>query len=134
MLHLLLECGLFLFLSLGILKRYSELYLIINSGKSNPKGRGYIINDMPALFTLGYVSGALSCLILGLYIDQSKTHLYSHIQLLWGFVVLNIFWITHLWFQAHRGNVHDDPVKFILTDRITLWLLCIGIVLFLLAQ
>jgi hypothetical protein len=28
-----------------------------------------------------------------------------------------LFWMGRIWLLAHRGEVHDDPVVFALTDR-----------------
>jgi len=27
-----------------------------------------------------------------------------------------MYWISRVWFLAHRGQMQDDPVKFALTD------------------
>lgn len=27
------------------------------------------------------------------------------------------FWISRVWLKAHRGEVHDDPVVFAVTDK-----------------
>ena len=28
-----------------------------------------------------------------------------------------LYWISRVWFLAHRGQMQDDPVKFALSDR-----------------
>jgi len=28
-----------------------------------------------------------------------------------------LFWISWIWMQAHRGNMHDDPLVFAVKDR-----------------
>lgn len=117
----LLAFSFFLFLSLGILKRYSELTILAKDGKLSAKGRGYHIDDQMVLFTLGSVSGITTAVILGLYIDQTRfLNLYTHPSWLWGIVALLMFWMMHVWFQAHRGRIKDDPVKLVFTDPTTL--------------
>jgi uncharacterized metal-binding protein len=31
-----------------------------------------------------------------------------------------LFWISWMWLQAHRGNMHDDPLIFALKDIVSL--------------
>jgi hypothetical protein len=34
-----------------------------------------------------------------------------------------LYWITRVWFLAHRGQMADDPVQFALTDRVSWWII-----------
>ncbi len=58
----LLAFSLFLFLSLALVKRYSELSLIMASGREVAAGRGYWATDLPLVEMLGVVAGFMSVL------------------------------------------------------------------------
>jgi hypothetical protein len=36
--------------------------------------------------------------------------------LLWFIAPALLYWISRVWFLAHRGQMQDDPVKFALSD------------------
>ena len=66
-------------------------------------------------------SGYASVLILALYINSdSIIKLYRAPEVLWGAVPIMLFWINWMWMQAHRGNMHDDPLIFAVTKRVSL--------------
>jgi len=125
----LLAFSMFIFFSLAMLKRYTEL-LVTQSGitdQSSLRGRGYGVQDLPLIQSLGSTAGYLSVLVLALYINSeaSKT-LYRHPQVLWLLCPLLLYWISRIWIVAHRGEMHDDPVIYAVTDRISLLVLFIG--------
>jgi hypothetical protein len=31
-----------------------------------------------------------------------------------------LYWVSWMWMQAHRGNMHDDPLVFALKDKASL--------------
>jgi uncharacterized protein (TIRG00374 family) len=64
----LLLFSVFLFLSLALVKRYSELESMRRAGKLSAAGRGYHVEDLPILQSLGSAAGYLSVLVLALYI------------------------------------------------------------------
>jgi hypothetical protein len=35
---------------------------------------------------------------------------------LWFIAPVLLYWISRVWFLAHRGEMLDDPVRFALTD------------------
>jgi hypothetical protein len=35
---------------------------------------------------------------------------------------LVLYWVSHLWFKSHRGEMHDDSVVFALRDCVSLGL------------
>ena len=37
--------------------------------------------------------------------------------MLWFVCPVLLYWVARIWFLAHRGELHDDPVKFAITDR-----------------
>ena len=117
----LLAFSLFFFLSLALIKRYSELLVMRRKGEVKAHGRGYHIEDFPVLTSLGGASGYLSVLVLALYLNSPEVQiLYRHPAVLWLICPLILYWISHMWLLTHRGNMHDDPVVFAATDRISL--------------
>ena len=116
----LLALSFFLFMSLALVKRYTELLVQRDSGSLTVHGRGYQVRDFPLLQTMGMVSGHLSVLVLALYINsESGRVLYRHIEYLWFLCVLLLFWVNRVWLLAHRGEMHDDPLVFALKDRVS---------------
>jgi len=118
----LLAFSLFLFLSLAFVKRYAELELKAAETTSNTiKGRGYQLDDITLVQTMGVVAGFMSALVLALYINSTEVHiLYGTPQLLWLTIPVMLYWMSYLWMQAHRGNMHDDPVVFATRDSVSL--------------
>ncbi|WP_386067785.1 UbiA family prenyltransferase [Tahibacter sp. UC22_41] len=115
-----LAFSMFLFLSLAMLKRYTELYGLIETGKSGASGRGYAVDDIALIQSLGGASGYMSVLVLALYINSTASEaLYRHPQVLWLLCPLLLYWISRVWLIAHRGLMHDDPVVFALVDRVS---------------
>lgn len=114
----LLAFSMFIFLSLAMLKRYTELLAMAEDGKEQVAGRGYTTADLSLVQSLGGASGFLAVLVLALYINSPESlALYAHPQMLWLLCPLMLFWISRSWLVAHRGNMHDDPVVFAVTDR-----------------
>ncbi|MBK8384464.1 MAG: UbiA family prenyltransferase [Candidatus Accumulibacter sp.] len=114
----LLAFSVFLFMSLALVKRYTELLVQRDAGALTACGRGYNVDDFPLLQTMGVVSGYMSVLVLALYINSDTGRvLYSHIEFIWFLCLLLLFWISRVWLLAHRGQMHDDPLVFALKDR-----------------
>jgi len=111
----------FVFLSLALAKRYSEMYTLHKLGRVQAHGRGYMTDDMPILQTMGVASGYLAVLVMALYINSSEIHnLYVRPYALWAICPLLMFWISRIWVTTHRGQMHDDPVVFALRDGVSL--------------
>jgi len=114
----LLAFSMFLFLSLAMLKRYTELRLLSLQGQQRSKGRGYEVEDVHLIQSLGAASGYQAVLVLALYINSSASQaLYRLPELLWLWCPLLLYWISRMWMVAHRGSMRDDPVIFAATDR-----------------
>jgi 4-hydroxybenzoate polyprenyltransferase len=124
--------SLFFFFSLACVKRYSELLRLQSESETTVKRRGYRVGDLPIISALGVASGALSALVLALYItSDSVMKLYSRPGALWLLCPLLLYWITRIWILASRSEVHEDPVVFALHDRASylLGLIVAGVVL-----
>jgi 4-hydroxybenzoate polyprenyltransferase len=118
---LLMFC-LFLFLCLAIVKRCSELVARRESGKSPPPGRAYREGDLDVLRPLGAASGYGAILIVALYLSSVEVRaLYTHSTRMWLIMPPMLYWISRILMRSNRGEIHDDPVVFALTDRVS-WL------------
>jgi 4-hydroxybenzoate polyprenyltransferase len=130
----LLAFSMFIFLSLALVKRYSELLITLQSNKQEAAGRGYTVNDLPLLMSLGVSSGLGSVLILALYLNNPETNLmYPNTKWLWLMPPLLLYWVSRMWMKAHRGQVDDDPVVFAAKDWQSLLVLLISACIFIAA-
>lgn len=114
----LLAFSMFLFMSLAIVKRFTELNNLRNTDLTEAAGRGYQAGDLDLLAMLGSASGFTSVLVFALYINDEETLLlYGTPEILWFICPLLLFIICRLWLLAHRGELHEDPVVFAITDH-----------------
>ena len=117
----LLLFSVFLFLSLAFVKRFAELDALRRQQRLRAVGRGYHVEDLPVLQSLGTAAGYLSVLVLALYINSPAIEsLYRRPRVIWLLCVLMLYWISRVWMKAQRGTMHDDPVVFALKDRMSL--------------
>lgn len=113
----LLAASMFLFLSLAMVKRYSELLITLQQNKQTAAGRGYSVQDLPVLMSIGVSAGMVGVLVLALYVNAPEsTALYRHKLWLWLLPPVMLYWISRIWMKAHRGEVDDDPVVFAARD------------------
>lgn len=114
----LLAFSMFLFFSLALSKRYSELHNLKQLGSAKQKARGYHVEDLPIIIIFGISSGYLAVLISVLYINNLQADaLYNHPVWLWPVSLAVLYWISRIWLLAHRGELHEDPVLFAIHDR-----------------
>jgi 4-hydroxybenzoate polyprenyltransferase len=117
----LLLFSVFLFLSLAFVKRYAELDALRRQKRLRAAGRGYHVEDLAVLQSLGTSAGYLSVLVLALYINSPEVAaLYERPKMIWLLCVLVLYWVSRVWMKAQRGEMHDDPVVFALKDKISL--------------
>ncbi|AIF49372.1 membrane protein [Dyella japonica A8] len=123
----LMAFSMFIFLSLAMVKRFTELLGAQKAGKVTAKGRGYDVDDIPLIQSLGSASGYLAVLVLAQYVESTASSmLYRHPHYLWLLCPLLLYWISRTWAIAHRGVMHDDPVVFALKDKVSRILLVIA--------
>jgi 4-hydroxybenzoate polyprenyltransferase len=116
----LLGFSMFMFLSLALVKRYAEIREMRLRSQSEVHGRAYIVEDGTFVMASGIASGELSILTLSLYLnDPTVAQRYSHPYGLWLLCPLLLYWLVRIWLKANRGQLHDDPVVFAATDRIS---------------
>jgi 4-hydroxybenzoate polyprenyltransferase len=121
--------SIFFFLSLAFVKRFSELEsLRVHNEASGTiaavKGRGYRLSDLEQIRSFGTSSGSASVLVFLLYLGNlnAAAKLYVHVNRLWLLVPVLLLWLYRLWLQASRGELHEDPVVYAITDKRSLLL------------
>jgi len=113
----LLAFSIFFFLSLAFMKRYAELGIMHEGKQSGIKGRDYTVSDRELIGSIGPASGYLSVLVLALYTNSTEVvELYRYPTALWFIGPLILYWITRMWFLAHRGRIREDPIVFTFKD------------------
>ena len=127
----LMALSLFLFTSLAFAKRYTEIASLPSDEEGLARGRGYRFQDLRFVENIGPTSGYLAVLVLALYINSPAVSAhYQHPRLLWLVCPVMLYWIGRLWLFAIRRRLHEDPIVFALTDKVSLM---VGVVLGLLA-
>ena len=111
--------SIFFFLSLAFVKRFAELESLVQRNAVPANGRGYHTTDIEQLRSFGTASGYASVVVLTLYISDlaGSAHLYHHIVRLWLLIPILLLWLSRLWLMASRGTLHEDPVVYAITDR-----------------
>jgi 4-hydroxybenzoate polyprenyltransferase len=113
-----LASSMFMFLSLALIKRISELQLRGAEDGLAISGRGYRFSDLPQLSALCAASGSIAALVFILYVRSPEVvPLYSRPQLLLGIFPLLAYWQGRLLILASRGAIQEDPIVFSLFDR-----------------
>jgi|SRR6185312_8344538 len=116
----LLAFCLFFFLSLALVKRYTELRGLPENKSTAVVGRGYVATDMSTIGAIGTGSGCMCVLVLALYINSPQVvPLYRSPAILWFLCPLLLYWISRVWIMASRGSMNVDPVLFALRDRVS---------------
>ncbi len=111
--HWLIGFCFFLFLCLALVKRVTQIEF--------PSGRAYLSADSHIMISLMVASGFTAVLTLALYINSPDVMpLYRHPQYLWGICILLVYWLGRAFLLTARGKMHDDPVIFAATDRVSL--------------
>jgi 4-hydroxybenzoate polyprenyltransferase len=111
----------FLFLSLALIKRVSELSRVRTPNWTYAAARrGYYVEDLPILQTFGIAATFASSVVLALYVQsEAASNLYHRPGILFGLVPLLVFWQCRLWLSTARGYMHDDPIVFAARDWVS---------------
>jgi 4-hydroxybenzoate polyprenyltransferase len=111
----------FLFLSLAMVKRFSELANLRERGATNSHGRGYLVTDLEQIRSFGTSSAYAAVVVFSLYISRPDVDvLYRHSGRLWLIVPFMLYWLHRVWLLASRGDLDEDPVIFAIRDGISL--------------
>lgn len=118
----LLVFSMFVFLSLSLGKRYTEVERARALGRERIAGRGYLSKDGPMLFGLGLSTGVGAVLIMILYLlnEGFAAGFYKSPMLLWALPALLFLWVGRYWLVAGRGQLDDDPLEYAVKDKVSL--------------
>lgn len=115
-----LAFSMFLFLSLAAIKRQGELVDRLESGETTSAGRAYVVGDLPIVIGMVLAGGYASVLVLALYISSPEiVRLYESPSVLWLICPVMLYWVSRMGMVTHRGRMHDDPIVFAATDRVS---------------
>jgi 4-hydroxybenzoate polyprenyltransferase len=116
----LLAFSMFMFLSLALMKRYSELALRIDQNLSDPSNRNYKLGDLVIVGCLAVSSGFNAVTIFALYISSPAVQeLYARPEVLWLVCPVLTYWIGRAMILAHRRMMDDDPIVFAIKDPVS---------------
>ena len=115
----LLSLSMFIFFSLAFVKRLTELMPLHPDKQSGSlHGRDYAYPDSDTLRSMGIAAGTTAVLVLALYIDSAQAaNQYANPLWLWPSCAVLWYWISRMWIKTARGEMHDDPIVYSLTDR-----------------
>lgn len=132
----LLSFSMFLFLSLALAKRHSELMEMQESMSSEHiPGREYRAGDLMVLISQGSASGYSAVLVLALYINSDSVRTqYRHPEVIWLICPLVLYWINKLWLNSQRRQIHDEPIVWAMRNRVSRGIALLSVVLLLVAR
>jgi 4-hydroxybenzoate polyprenyltransferase len=123
----LLAFSVFFFLSLALVKRFVELEQAPADTASKVAGRGYRAADKHVIAEAGMASTFAAALVLALYIDSSEVkQLYGNPWLIWPLCPIVLYLSIRIWVLARRGEMHEDPVVFLLSDWRSVMMVGVG--------
>jgi 4-hydroxybenzoate polyprenyltransferase len=130
----LLGFSMFIFLSLALVKRCTELMAMQRLSRETIKGRDYQVSDYSMLSAMGVAAGYISILVLALFISSPESvSKYTYPVLLWLLCPLMAYWVSRLWLKTSRGEMHDDPLIFSLKDQAS-WIVFINMMIVILVS
>ncbi|MEO7427578.1 MAG: UbiA family prenyltransferase [Fibrobacteria bacterium] len=113
----LLAFSMFIFFSLALVKRCSELVSLGKAGRKETEGRDYRVTDLVVLWPLGIGSALCGMVVFGLFISAPETMgRYADTRILWLVAMGMIYWLSRLWIKTARGEMHDDPLVYAAKD------------------
>ncbi|MEX1112352.1 MAG: UbiA family prenyltransferase [Candidatus Andersenbacteria bacterium] len=110
----------FIFLSLALVKRTSELYNLEKQGKTQAVGRGYKVQHRKLLTNVGIGSSVISLIVLGFYTTSpAVTPLYATPLLLLLLIPIFAIWLARIWRFTLHGSMNEDPIVFAAHDTMS---------------
>lgn len=116
--HWLMVFSMFMFVSLSLAKRHTEVLRVMESGERRIANRGYRAEDATITLGLGLAAATATPLILVLYIMDYAvpSGVFSTPEALWIAPIALTMWLMRVWLLANRGQLDDDPVVFAFKD------------------
>ncbi|MBR1176703.1 UbiA family prenyltransferase [Bradyrhizobium sp. KB893862 SZCCT0404] len=113
----LLIFSLFVFTSLALIKRFSELSMRESAGLADPSNRDYRVTDLQIIAAMAAASAMNAVTVFSLYVSSTAvTPLYSRPWLLWLMTPLLLYWFGRALMMAHRREMPDDPIIYAFRD------------------
>jgi 4-hydroxybenzoate polyprenyltransferase len=132
--HWLVGFCFFIFLCLALVKRTAEVLGAAAENTDKIMGRDYRQIDLQTITGLTAAAGFVAVLVLAFYISSPDVvAIYTRPELLWGICVILIYWVGRVCFLTGRGEMHEDPVIFAATDRVSLLTCALIVAVFLAA-
>ncbi|KXF76890.1 prenyltransferase [Paramesorhizobium deserti] len=123
----LLAFSIFFFLSLALVKRYVELSNSPPEENEKLAGRGYRSVDRAVIAQSGVAAAFGAVMVLALYVDSNSVKtLYSYPWMIWPLCPIVLYINLRIWILAHRDQMHEDPVVFLLSDWRSIMMIAIG--------
>jgi hypothetical protein len=100
------------------LRRASDAYRHAIAGSLH---RNYRLADLPIVGSLAAASAVNAITIFALYINSpTMQELYRRPEVLWMICPVPLYWFGRALVMAHRRFIDEDPMSFVLRDRISL--------------
>jgi 4-hydroxybenzoate polyprenyltransferase len=113
----LLIFSLFVFTSLALIKRFSELSMRESAGLADPSNRDYRVTDLQIIAAMAAASAMNAVTVFSLYVSSSAvTPLYGRPWMLWLLTPLLLYWFGRALMMAHRREMPDDPILYAFRD------------------
>jgi len=128
----LISFSFFFFLSLAFLKRLTEM----NAEKNlkHLKYRGYLQSDKFLIEIIMVITSYISILLLSLYMNSPEVvKYYNNPEYLWLIIVLLFYWLNQIIFQVFRKKIKNDPVTYVLTNKLSYFVLILIIIVYFLS-
>ena len=112
----------FFFLSLGLGKRAIELnksQTVEQLGTTLP-GRGYTFSDLNVVLLLGVGAAYTTILLVLIYGLISTQSIFTSEWSILAICAILFYWQARFWLLVQRNQINDDPVKFAVTDKVSL--------------
>ena len=111
---------LFVFSALALIKRYVELAERIDSDLGELEKRNYRKADLPIVGALAAANAMCAVLVFALYLfSPAVADNYARPHVLWLSCPLLMYLLARMLIKAHRREMHDDPVIFVLRDGVS---------------
>lgn len=120
----LLVFSMFVFLSLALGKRHTEVARASALGRERIAGRGYLAKDGPMLLGMGLSTsvGAVLIMIIYLLSEAFAVAFYKSPMVLWAMPAVLFLWLGRYWLLVNRGTLEDDPLEYAVKDGVSLGL------------
>jgi 4-hydroxybenzoate polyprenyltransferase len=131
----LLGFSLFIFTTLALVKRFTELAVRLDKGLPDPGNRNYRRDDLNVIAALAAAAGFNSVTVFALYVSSDSIRaLYRHPEILWLFCPILMYWVGRILILANRRQMHEDPIAFALHDHVSYLALAAAAAIILIAK